>query len=485
MRTFDDIFKGKSEAVQMLKYKMNFSLFAKDVLDLTLKPFHQEWCELLQKEQRLAISAPTSYGKSQIFGIAYPIWLSYFKPRSESLLVSSKVQGQSQTLLEKIKLMMLENELLKELIPEGSIREFEFSKNRMVLTNSSKIYLKPYSATVRGDHVDYLFGDEVAIYKDKADDYIIWFRDFLSRVEGKAGKVAAVSTPVEPGDLITLLMNKKGWFSKVYSALVDKDGNPAKPPYIKEDVFPIWPERHSFETLMRIRSEQGEEVFERNYQCDPRAAVSKAIMNAKDITHGFDERRDYTHKDSGGLVFIGCDFAMSDHKDADKDAFVVIERLNDLIIIKHMELHHGIPVEDKIARIIELAKLHKPYQILCDSSNVGKHISQKLLESGWPTLEVAFGPATRRQMLSVLKIVISDKKVIIPYNKDNSETIRLAEELFLQLTGFREEKSMKTRLPLFVSTASHDDLAMALALAVSGAMEQDVEIGGFASGNSY
>lgn len=481
MITLNEIFQDRDERVCQLRWQMDFSLFCKEVIKLEIKPFHQEWCDILQREQRIAISAPTSYGKSQIFGIAYPIWLSYFKPKSESLIVSKVVRGQSQTVLEKIKITLMDNELLKRLIPDS--KDFEFNKERMILSNGSKIYLSAYSANVRGTHVDYLFGDEVATYPDKADDYIIWYRDFLSRVEGKLGKVAAVSTPVEPGDLITLLMNKKGWYSKVYSALVDKDNKPAIGPYTEDKAFPIWPERHDFDTLMRIRLEQGEEIFERNYQCDPRAAVSKAIMAMKDITYGYNDKLKYDHKNQGGLVFIGCDFAMSEHPDADKDAFVVIERVDNLVYIKHMEIHHGIPVEDKISRIIELAKLHQPFQILCDSSNVGKHISQKLLENGWPTLEVPFGPKTRREMLSTLKIVISDRKVMIPYNKEYPETVELAEELTLQLVGFREEKSMKTRLPLYVSTAHHDDLAMALALAVSGAQEQNVEIGGFASGN--
>jgi len=483
MITKEEIFKGRNETVCLLNWESDFSLFCKEVLQLTIKPFHKEWCDLVQHEQRIAISAPTSYGKSQIFGIAYPIWLAYFKPKSESLIVSKVVRGQSQTILEKIKITLSENEFLKDLIPRGKAREFEFNKERMVLTTGSKIYLSAYSANVRGTHVDYIFGDEVATYLDKADDYIIWYRDFLSRVEGKGGKVAAVSTPIEPGDLITLLMNKKGWTSRIYASLVDTHGKPAIQPYTKETAIPIWPERHSFETLMRIRDEQGVEIFERNYQCDPKAAVSKAIYSMKDITFGYDSSLDFTHKNQGGLIFIGCDFAMSDHPEADKDAFVVIEKIDDLIIVKHMETHHGLPVEDKISRIIELAQLHQPFQILCDSSNVGKYIVSKLLESGWPTLEVPFGPKTRKEMLSTLKIVFSNRQVKIPYNKENFETIKYAEELTLQLVGFREEKSPKTRLPLFVSTATHDDIAMALALAISGAQEQDVNIGGFSSGN--
>jgi phage terminase large subunit-like protein len=482
MRTKKEIYQDKNESACYLRWRSNFSLFCHDVLGYTIKPFHQEWCDLLQSQQRLAISAPTSYGKSWIFGIAYPIWLSYFRHKSESLIVSKVVRGQSQTVLEKIKIMMMDNELLKDLIPDR--KEFEFNKERMILSTGAKIYLSAYSANVRGTHVDYLFGDEVATYPDKSDDYIIWFRDFLSRVEGKGGQVAAVSTPVEPGDLITLLMNKKGWYSKVYAALLDKDGKPAVASYTKEKAFAIWTERHSFETLMRIRDEQGDEIFERNYQCDPRASVAKAIYNVKDITFGYDEKRDFTSKNYGGLVFMGCDFAMSEHKDADKDAFVVVERILDTVYIKYIEVpYRGVAMEEKVDIIEKIARVHQPYQILCDSSNIGKDVVKALIARGLPGVEVPFGPANRKKLLSTMKIVISNKNLVIPYNKENYETIKFAEELTLQLSGFKEEKSMKTRLPLLVSTSAHDDLAMALALAISGAMEQDVSGGGFASGN--
>ena len=487
MITREEIFLGRSEPICLLKWKMDFALFCEEVLKYTIKGFHKEWCETLQREQRIAISAPTSYGKSYIFGIAYPIWLAFFRPKSESQIVSAVVQGQSQTIIEKIKIMMLDNELLNELVPKSKLKDFEFSKTRMVMSNGSKIYLAPYSANVRGTHVDYLFGDEVATYKDKQDDYIIWFRDFMSRVEGKGGQVAAVSTPIEPGDLITLLLKKKGWFSKIYAALLDKDGKPATAPYTKETAFPIWADRvpapHDFETLMRIREEQGHEVFERNYQCDPTAAVAKAIYSSKDITAGYDEEIDYTHKTQGGMIFIGGDFAMSDHKDADKDAYVVIEKLPDKILIKHMEINPGgTPFEEKVNRLDELSKLHQPYQLRLDNSNVGQYVTRDLLARGWPAIGNPFGAKSRNTYLSTLKIVIGDRKLTIPYNKDNFDTIKLAEELTLQLVGFKEVKSEKG-FTTYKSTAPHDDLAMALALAISGAEEQDLTVSGFSSGN--
>ncbi len=478
MITREEIFQGMSESIFLLKSRMDFSFFCKNLMMRTIKPFHKEWCDLLQAQDRLAIAAPTGYGKTEIFGICYPIWQAYFFPKSQSLIVSKVVKGQSQNIIEEIKVRLEENELLRELIPDD--KKYEWSKDKMICPNGSKINLSPYSISVRGAHVDYIFGDEIATYMDKQDDYNIWFRDVLSRVASKKGKVAGVSTPLEPGDLITLLINKKGWYSKIYAALVDKEGNPTEPPY--KNSIPVWPEKHTFEDLMRIKDEQGEENFERNYQCNPKAVVAKSIFNMKDITYGYDEKRNYTHKHQGGMIFIGGDFAMSEHPSADKDAFVVIEKLADTMIIKHIEIHHGIPVDEKINRLLELCRLHRPFQVLLDASNVGTYVSQQILNNGYPAIPKPFGPKSRNLLLSTLKIVIGDRKLIIPYNKENFETIRLGEELTLQLIGFKEEKSTKG-FTTYVSTATHDDIAMALALAVSGAEEQDTTIGGFASGN--
>jgi hypothetical protein len=485
MRTKQEILKGENESVFLLRCSMNFELFCERVLGYEMKWFHREWCQLLRTQNRIAISCVTGYGKTEIFGVAYCIWLAYFKPKSEALIVSKVVQGQSQTVLERIKIKVSDNELIKNLIPESGNKEFEFSKTRMVWVNGSKTYLSPYSSNVRGVHVDYEFGDEVSTYPDKANDYLIWFRDFLSRVENKRGKVVAASTPIEPGDLMVRLLKMKGWYPAIYPVLLDKDGKRAVAPYDKTKHFPIWIEKHSFEELMRIRQEQGEGIFERNYQCDPSASISKAIFELKKVVSGYDETKGFTSKPYGdGLVFIGCDFGISEHKDADKDAFVAVEKILDVVYVKEMVMPtSGVNVEDKIITIKKMYYDHKPYQVLCDSSNVGKYVVQRLIQDGIPAIEVPFGSKTRREMLSTLSVVISNGKLVIPYNNEDFEVVKLAEELTMQLSGFREEKSLKTNTMLFVSTAPHDDLVAGLALAVMGAMEQSVDIGGFSIGS--
>ncbi len=482
MRTKEEIFNGEDEKIFMLKCSLDFSLFCERVLGYTIKPFHKEWCTLLRKENRLTISAPTGFGKTWIFGIAYPLWLSYFRPNSESLIISKSVKGQASSILEEIRYRIEHNELLRELLPSQGKVKSTWTKERIICSNNSKIFNAPYSTSVRGHHVDYIFGDEVASFMGKEDNYEIWFRDVLSRVaDSKRGKVAAVSTPIDPTDLLNVLMNKRGYISKFYPAIVDDKGVALHSNY--EKGISIWPERFPINKLMFLRDEQGPVRFERNYQCNPKAPIEKALFKPKDLADCHDHTKTFTTKQEGGIVFMGCDFAMTNNLHSDYDAYVIVEKIADVATIMHMEVHKGIPVESKINRIKQLCDLYKPYSVICDESNVGGHIVQELVKSGQSAEPQPFGPKSRNKLLTLLKIYVDNQKIVIPFSKEDPEAQKMADLVHSQLLGFREEKSEKTGMTTYVSRAPHDDLAMSLALAVKGADTQDLSPAYFASGS--
>ena len=88
-------------------------------------------------------------------------------------------------------------------------------------SNGSIIQYCANSSNIRGLQADYLFADEIATF----EDHEIFWRDVASRVKNKQGTLAAVSTPINTSDLLAQLMNRKGYFSKRYAALVDKNGD--------------------------------------------------------------------------------------------------------------------------------------------------------------------------------------------------------------------------------------------------------------------
>ncbi len=349
----------------------------------------------------------------------------------------------------------------------------------MICSNNSEIFNGPYAQSIRGHHVDYVFGDEVASYPDRSDNYVIWFRDVVSRVaDSKIKKIAAVSTPIDPSDLITVLCEReKAWTSRTYPAIVDKNGKAAIAPY--KDGISIWEERFPMENLMEELTIQGDENFERNYQCNPKAQIAGAIFKTKNISAGWDYDRTFSDPQEGGLVFIGADFAMSEDIRADETAFVVIEKVAEKIVVRHMESGRGWSVDTCIQKLKDLYEIHKPYQIILDKSNVGNHITNKLLLDGIPAIAQPFGATSRRVILSVLKVVISNEKLILPYSNDDLNAQNYTDKLTHQLNGFREERSKLSDMPIIRSKADHDDLAMALGLAMKGASEQDTGLEGF------
>jgi len=474
MRTKEEILQWEDEQVFTNKCIFDFSFFCERVLGYIVKPFHKEWCELLRKHSRILILAPTGYGKTWYFGIAYPIWLSIFKPGSWSVIISKVVKGQSSTIIEEIKFRIEDNEFLAEhLKPVGNDRKM-WTKDKMICSNNSKMENAPYSMSIRGKHPDYIFGDEVSSYMDKTDHYQIWFRDVESRVaDAKHGKIAAVTTPIEPGDLGVMLFNNPKYVAKKYPAIINFKNND----YNTGES--IWPERFSIEMLMKERS-TNPGIFERNYMVNHEADVEGSIFKTKNLFELLDNNRTFTSElvDENSIVMIGCDFAMSDGPHADFDAYSVVEKCpNGKIVLLHMEKWKGINMEDKIIRLKELGKIYSPYQFIIDKSNVGNDIALRLISAGYSADPVSFGPASRGLILGTLKSVVENKLLVIPYSKEENEEQWLINELFDQMIGFKEDKTEKTRITTIVSRAMHDDLAISLALAVKGANEQDISGG--------
>jgi hypothetical protein len=437
----------------MYKCALDPEIFCERVLGLILKPFHREWLRLLMDDDkdRLAISAPTGFGKTTIFGVAYPLWLSIFKPNSRSLIVSKTIRTQSSNVLDEVKRTIENNELLSTYM--SSEQEKEWSKEKLVITNGSSIFYSSYATSVRGVHVDYIFADEVATYLETET----YFRDVTSRAVAKKGKIAAVSTPLNTTDLLAQLMNNKVYFSRSYPAIVNGES--------------IWAERFPINELMRVKLEQGESNFEKNYMCNPIAESENAVFPIKLIMECFNYETGF-NSNVEGRTFLGCDFAVAKGPTADFDAYVVIEKLGNSFIIKHIEIHRGFPIDAKVRRIIQLNELYKPVKVIIDESGIGTAILEELRSNALPIIAQSFHSAARNNLLMSLKNILDGKKLVIPRSKDDSMAIKLTDELVAQLIGFKETKSKATGSINYLSQASHDDIVMALAMAVKESNRQ-------------
>jgi hypothetical protein len=413
-----------------------------------------EWFRMINQNDRVSIIAPTGFGKTSILGTGYILWRCLFEKDKRFLIVSTSLP-QSVKLLEEIRLNIEGNELLKDLMPDQTVKTSTWAKTEVVTKSGCKILCKPYTPNITGYHVDYILCDEASRFRDHS----IFFRYVVTRVAAKQGKLAAISTPEDIADLMTVLARNPSWKSAVYKAISDEGKL-------------LWPTKFTRERLGKIRDEIGQAAFEREYLCNPRAMAENAIFPPDLIEEAYDFDITFGPRISEeSKVYLGCDFAIATGARADFDSYIVLERIGEKAIIRHGERHRGLSIAAKIDRIQQLYQKYKVNRIVVDPSNVGASIVEKLRERMLPFDAPDFSSQNRNKMLLNLRELIEQKRLVIPRSDRNPATLTFTNSLVLELLSFIETKT-KAGFITYYSNGPHDDTVMSLVLACKPVVEQ-------------
>jgi hypothetical protein len=414
--------------------------------------------------------APTGFGKTEILGRAFCLYTAFMQHDKEMCIIS-KTLPQARKVLQEIKEAIENNEILAdELIPKDRPKHTWCSADTMYLATNCKIFVRPYSENIKGIHVDYLLGDEVASY----DDHSIWYRFVVTRVNAKNGVVAAISTPESIADLMQELINNKEYVGKNYPAIVDGKS--------------IWASKFPVERLKTIKSEIGVSAFEREYMCNAKAEVENALFPPHLVMDCFEFGAGFTTLPMPGYTIIGCDFAIASGPRADSDAFVVVNKFGKKVTILHGETHKGFTIAAKINRLKELYNTYK-YQVtvsdadedgniaaaniklIIDPSSVGQAILEELRNATIPVEPAQFDSASRNQMLINLRQLIENKDISIPRYKEDPLCMTFTDKLVREMISMVETQT-KAKLITYQTKAPHDDTVMALAMACKGIVQQ-------------
>ena len=423
-----------------------------------IQDFQLEWFEFIENNNRVVILAPSGFAKSTVLAIAYPLWIAFTKINKQIMIIS-KTLPQSLRLLEIMRVTIDGNELLQELRPKNADKSW--SKQALRTTTNCRIFVRPYSINIKGERVDYVILDEAASY-DRPEIYL----DYIVPRLNPKGKIALISTPESPVDLMARL-NKPGldYIHKTYPAVI----------YEKGEEKAIWPARFSLEKLDKLKLELGENYYEKNFMCNPKAEEENAIFTYAMIEDCFDKDRKFSFATEGGNIYFGVDLAASSGPRADFDCFVVTELIGGHIILRHGETHRGWSIKSKIDRIRELAETYgkKVVSIVVDQSNIGQAVIQDLRDLGLPVKAQDFHPTNRNKLLMNLKKVLENKTLIIPFDQNDANTQAFTKKLALELVKFKEVTTDKAGQRLtatkYISAGTHDDTVMALAMACIGA----------------
>ncbi len=464
MSKLDEMLNGMDLTAFLLECKTNFKFFCDNVLsDIFstggLQPYMEEWFNLLQENNRVGIYAARGFAKTTILGVAYPLWLAFTK-RNKSILVISRSEAQAKRVLSIIKVSIENNPLLIELRPKEA--RDTWSAKQINTTTNCKIYCRPFTKSILGERTDYVLMDEADSY-----EYPENYFDYVVPTLNPGGKIALISTPNTGASLMSMINERNlkehsGYIMETYPAIVDGKS--------------IWPERFPIkcsckkncrcDTLENKRKELGEQLFQKNFMCNPMAESGRSIYTAESIHNCSDIHSTFTDKSYGGEVFIGCDFATATGPTADFDCFVVIERVEDRAILKYAEFQRTPDVDAKVQRIIELYERYNPQVVICDESSIGVAILAELRNEGIPTEAQSFQSRARNKLLTNLKTILDHGNLKIPRSPEDLITKRFTDRLELELLSFHEITSKNTGLTSYISVGAHDDTAIALAMAV-------------------
>ena len=466
MRTLDEIYKSMNE-VEFATRIREYKFFTERVIGWEVQPFHEEWIDLAIRNKRVAIQAPTGFGKTSILGVAFCLWIGT-NQRDKEMCIVSKAMHQSTKILNQIKTIIEDNEFLRDLIPKNRPMGNWCSATFMELSTGCNIFCRPYSENIKGIHVDYLLGDEVASY----DDYSIWFRFVVTRVNAKNGSVVAISTPDNIADLMQELNSNPEYISRTYPAIMNGKS--------------IWPSKFSLSKLEKIKNEIGTSAFEREYMCNPKAEVENAVFPPHLLTECFAYTESFTQAPRQGFTIIGCDFAIASGPRADFDAFIVINKFGRKATLLYGETHRGFTIAAKIARLEELfltyaykirdetAKEEQTASIIrfvIDPSSVGQAVYDALRSKGYPVEAAKFDAFNRNAMIINLRQMIENCDLVIPRNADDPMCMAFTDKLIKELVSMMETKTKSQQIS-YQSKAPHDDTVMALAMACHGVAQQ-------------
>lgn len=475
MRTLEEIFKGDKEEGFLLDCRFNFKKWVEQVHGYEYKWFHEEWINALETKNRIAIFAPTGYGKSTILAVCYPIWKLFYTPYWQGLICSNSIP-QATKLIDQMKLEITENELLQRLIPSYS--QLIWSKTEIATATKGKIFCKPYGESAKGVHVNYVLGDEVSSYRD----HDIWFRYIVTRATAKRGNVAAISTPVNEKDLMnSKLMQNPEYWHKTYPATIG-----GKSPFDPK-AESIWPERFPIEWLQKRELELGRSGFAQQYLCkivpdsDEIPFPQHLLIAAHDLgpivsfENDAPKRKgksflDERPKGDGDAYYVGCDFAIA--LKGDWSAFVVGKKNKDnkIEVVKIFRFRGMMPsAQMEVLRGIN--RSFSPNRMLLDKSNFGEMFVNDLIAENLPVTGFPFTQENRNSAFAKAISLFNEGNISLPYSKEATPTTELIDRLEHELTHFAVDKTEKG-YATYKSLSDFDDVAIAFILMVKAASEE-------------
>lgn len=327
-----------------MKRKSNLSLgalkyadpviFARDILDLEVEPFHKEWLDAFQNNRFLVLLAPRGHGKTTIVG-SYILW-RIVKDRNIRILICTINQDKANSMMTFVKENLAGNQKLIDTFGEfkGSLWSSDQIRVKQLghslPQNEPTLKVLGVGSRIISAHYDLIVLDDITDEDNSKTEHRRreledWYNGPLVGTFMRGIQVINIGTRWHEDDIHNYLMNKAGYHTIRYQALLNPDeidagGQakvlwPAMKPWNREMITKVNIEREveglvpipeDTITLEFIRDHQGEVFFQTQYQNN---IVARGINKFKPewIEQALDKYRKLDVVPLGLKKYIGVD----------------------------------------------------------------------------------------------------------------------------------------------------------------------------------
>ncbi|MBI5789302.1 MAG: phage terminase large subunit [Candidatus Schekmanbacteria bacterium] len=306
-----------------------FENYLPHYFNLPAAGFHQELVQLLDdkadKNRPAAVAAPREHAKSTIVTLGYPLHQICFGLRHFIIIVSD-TEYQAADFVRFIRLELEENERIRQ--DFGDLRQSakQWSDELFITKNGVKVLARGKGQKVRGLRhrqyrpdlvvMDDIENDQSVRHPRQIEKVLKWIVEAVYPAIDQHGSLFVIGTLLAKKSVLAQLLQQaaKGvWRGRIYRAL-------------DENNLPLWPQRHSLESLQQKKAVMGSVSFNKEYQNDPRD--EEGIFRE-------DWLRYYHPQELSGrqlAVFMFIDPSAGSGESADYKAVVTIGRDNEGII---------------------------------------------------------------------------------------------------------------------------------------------------------
>ena len=442
-------------AEAVLRAERDPVFFSETFLDIHPYPYQKDF--LTDKSKRIVICAGRRIGKSTMTA-ARGLWFALMHKNTTTLIISATLR-QSMLMFDT----MLDY-VSRSLWIEDSVKR----KTRTLIRfrNGSKIKAYPCGKGkgIRGDTAHLIILDEASFMPEDVIGEAI-----LPMLATTDGTVIMLSTPYDRDHIFYKVFTSPQWSKYSYPTEIN--------PTVKK------------EFLEEQRELIGETRFRQEYRAefvdDARAYFSQGLIRACihscestgtceycDVFSSHEALAKYTGK-SVNSFYGGYDPGGR----SDPAAFVVVEKMKDgtmkIVLVKTYLAHlHGKNIQDEnlytrfTAEIADINQSIKMKKLLIDQTGLGQPIVEQCKTLKLPSEGLDISTKTKEELLSNLKILFEQKKIILPSADRDLELTILS-----NLNCIEAERKPAGGYTFSHPRGTHDDIAFALALAVWGEVE--------------